>query len=400
MEKRKIVVIIAGISLALVLLALPLMAACAEETTPTTPTGPGVPTVPTVPVTPTTPTDGEAVYTAENPLIWKTSWYGVSRDYTKGNEWFYERLKEATGGRWVNEIYYGAILCPIKREAFCVRDGIVDVSSSTGAEVPVSFFPPYTNYFVPPRADANQAKWMIEGSQHPMVMAELAQYNLRTFIHIACGARVMFATSPIYTVDDLDGLVLFDEMPQGRMWEAFGASVAYLTWADTYENVQRGILDGAYSEFLISISDPWRWHEVFEYVGDQKLRSPCGFASRVCNIDKWNELPEEFKEIYWDVLNNEYPAKVTEIQNQLEIRWLPRFEEWGKCTVCHQEKETWLYPLLDEIKTNQWPGLIADLNAMGHDGKAWFKYCAEMAAKYGLEYPSYLGTLEEFLASV
>jgi TRAP-type transport system periplasmic protein len=103
--------------------------------------------------------------------------------------------------------------------------------------------------------------------------------------------RVMVATKPVDSLDDIKGLRLRlhpDELAAAA-WRHLGAEVRTLGWTEVYESLGRGIVESVNSP--IALVEPMRFYEVASNV-IRHDEYPQGLAF-MANADAWNGLDEE-----------------------------------------------------------------------------------------------------------
>jgi hypothetical protein len=195
--------------------------------------------------------------------------------------------------------------------------------------------------------------------------------------------RAMWSDKPIATVEDLAGVVVRDDYPAAELWEYFDAVIVDAPIWEGGENYSRGIIDASYAGYPGAI--PCCGHLLFPYAGDHIMRGQCGAQS--CNLDAWNALPDEYKDIFWDILENELPDKMNEFGLAYDGPNHEKFlAEGGKegqgGTIVHQTQEGWIDPIVEVLKNELWPDIVTRLNAAGVDGQAWLDYCIQLAIKH------------------
>ena len=91
----------------------------------------------------------------------------------------------------------------------------------------------------------------------------------------------------------------------GEVLEEYGASVVTLSGAEIYEAAQRGLID-AFEYCPPSTDWPMGFHEITKYLGVPGIHSPSSSMSVIANLDRWNELPSDLRQI----VNDEWAAYV------------------------------------------------------------------------------------------
>jgi TRAP-type C4-dicarboxylate transport system substrate-binding protein len=367
MKKKGVSVLLAGISLVILLLALPMMAACGAEE----------PTTPETPTTPTAPTE---------QIKWRHSFTGQTRGFSQPIEWMYDEIYLRTNGGWKIDIYWGAVLSPAKEAVYGIRDGLFEAGYASAHEgiMPLQAFCKNSMVFGPRTVGPENPLFAIEKDLHPLIIAETAKYNCRPWMPTSVPGRQMYSMKQIECVEDLDGELVRDDIPAGKIWQHFGATIVEMPIWEVGENAQRGIVTAAYGGFPTAVASSG--FGVFNYVGDHAGLSTCGMTSQLANVDAFEALPQEYQDIYWDLLLNEFPQKFAEINESYLAEyleeWLERSGEAGTGgIIVHQPDECWGDPWTEGLLDIRFPELIADLEAKGIDANSWIQFLIDAHEK-------------------
>ena len=110
-----------------------------------------------------------------------------------------------------------------------------------------------------------------------------------------CSYGDLMSTVPIYNVSDLDGLKIRTFGVFGNIVEATGGSVTVVPSEEFYLAISTGVIDagmwggpGAFWDLKI--------HEVAKYITQPGWAYP-SHNDAFINVDAWNELPDDLKEI-------------------------------------------------------------------------------------------------------
>jgi TRAP-type C4-dicarboxylate transport system substrate-binding protein len=235
-------------------------------------------------------------------------------------------------------------------------------------------------------------RWATDWGTQDLPAADLARFNARIFAPSMMGGRTIWSVDPVVSVDDLEGLLLRDDMPDARVWEPFGAVIVDLPIWETGEALARGIIEASYAGYPGAI--PCCGHLPFNYSGDHFMRGQGGFAV-LCNTDDWDALPEEYKEIYWDILTNEMPAIGEQITADYDRENNDRFlaeggEDGTGAVIINQPDEGWAIPILEVLKDQIWPDLVQELDDAGYDGAFILNLAMETLERNGGFVPEFL----------
>lgn len=131
--------------------------------------------------------------------------------------------------------------------------------------------------------------------------------------------RVIVATKPILTPDDLDGIKLrmADSKLLSEVWNQMGAKVINLAWSEVYLALQQGVVESVTSPISLLYAN--KFTEVCPYVTrtdeyNQQL-------AIVINDKKFNDLPEDLQAILVESINEvgEFETNLIYESTQVDI---------------------------------------------------------------------------------
>lgn len=103
--------------------------------------------------------------------------------------------------------------------------------------------------------------------------------------------RVLLSDVPVNSLEDVSGLRLrmYSDQTAIEIWQTLGAEIRVLGWAETYEAISRGIVDGVTAP--ISVVEGSKFYEVAPYI----LRTDEFYQSIafMMNQKQFEELPEK-----------------------------------------------------------------------------------------------------------
>jgi TRAP-type C4-dicarboxylate transport system substrate-binding protein len=292
-----------------------------------------------------------------------------------------DEIEARSGGRWKIDTYWGEILSPKAKNIYGIRDGLFDTGfCETMGIWPAANFYTQSGYFAPTKRGADVTRFAFEAQEHPLVVQEMDSFNTRPFAYMCTGGRDIFTKDkPLHSCNDVDGLVIRDWMPEGKLWEGFGAVIVDQPWSDTMELASRGVIDAATGETMGSLA--WMWEEQFNYVTDTiGLFGQPSVTSVVCSKDSWDALPDDLKDVWYDVredLPQHYEELNAVIFGPHEERALAAGFEFVPWPI----EET--VRAVQYLKENRWPELLAIMEDRGYDADAFFEWVVELAEKYG-----------------
>jgi len=122
----------------------------------------------------------------------------------------------------------------------------------------------------------------------------LAEHNLKFFPFPCYDTYAIHSTKPIYRVADLQGLKIRIAGGNAKLVSAFGASPTVIPPAEAYMALKLGTLDAAH--WGVSVLDTVKTKEVIKYLVNKPVAFG-GLLDAVVNLDKWNALPEDIKNL-------------------------------------------------------------------------------------------------------
>ena len=106
--------------------------------------------------------------------------------------------------------------------------------------------------------------------------------------------QFFYSKRPLNTLSDFEGLkTRAHSVPLGDLINGLGAEAQFITFADVYPSLERGILDAG-----VTGSGPGygqRWYEVTEYIVGPLFAHPHNAV--VMNLDTWNSLPKHLQDL-------------------------------------------------------------------------------------------------------
>lgn len=149
----------------------------------------------------------------------------------------------------------------------------------------------------------------------------------------------IFATAkkPFRSLEDLKGLKFRGMGRPADTIKALGATPVALEIVDTYDAVQRGLLDG-----LLDAADLWkgfRFGDVVKYAGFTQRATGMVYTFYVAvNKNKWDALPQDIKVIFEEV-SEEWVDKMAVGSLEAELEGINYFKQQGGKVVNIPEEE-------------------------------------------------------------
>lgn len=211
---------------------------------------------------------------------------------TDGMYKFAELAKEYTGGTVTIEVYPNGALTDEASSIDQLQLGSLDLSrvntnsvSSTIDEFGV-FAMPYLF------ASTEQKYKALDGDAGKMVTDTLTDYNMVPLYFWEAGARCFYTTTtPIRSVEDLKGMKIRVQQTEQAisMVKALGAEATPMDYAEVFQGLQTGIVDGAENDFVSYYTSGH--YEVAKYYSlDQHMAPP---AILLMSKTSWDMMSAE-----------------------------------------------------------------------------------------------------------
>ena len=195
------------------------------------------------------------------------------------------------------------------------------------------------------------------------------------YLH-AHGPGVLHTKTPVRSLEDLKGLKIRGQGATARIISALGAIAVAMPQAQSYEALQKGVVDGNFSP--MEVLKGWRQAEVIKYTTE------CygiGYSSTfylIMNKAKWDSLPADIQKIFSEV-NAQWAEKHAEAWDQVDREAREYTLSRGNQIISLSDEENlrWknaVQPVIDEY--------IADAKAKGLRGDLYVKTALELVGQF------------------
>lgn len=294
-------------------------------------------------------------------------------------EAYLDFVEEKTDGQIEFERSAFEALCGMAEVAQCVSDGRADFGVSVPDYTP-NVFPTATLAGIPFLSPDVQAATMALHEMHTtneQAMNMMEKNNLHYAATWPVGTLFIGSKEPIENIDDLAGLSMRASGPATQaVLEDAGVNMNAITAGETYEGLQRGVIDSVAS--ALDFATGYKINEQVGYWTDPGLGQYSTYAMW-WNASTFDSLPEDVQTVIDEasaefndgMLTETYNEAVGEVcQGMLDATTVENFDRW------------------DESASEEWRASGGDL------GKSvWL----DQAADSGLEDPE--GYLEAYQAS-
>ncbi|HEY4536647.1 MAG TPA: TRAP transporter substrate-binding protein DctP [Enteractinococcus sp.] len=294
-------------------------------------------------------------------------------------EAYLDLIEDRTDGRIEFDRTSFEALCGMAEVAQCVSDGRADFGVSVPDYTP-NVFPTSTLAGVPflsPDIQATSAALHEMHTTNDQAMAMMEKNNLHYAATWPVGTLFIGSKEPVENIDDLKGLSMRASGPATQaVLEDAGVNMNAITAGETYEGLQRGVIDSVAS--ALDFATGYKINEQVGYWTDPGLGQYSTYAMW-WNASTFDALPEDLQTVIDEasaefnngLLTETYNEAVADVcQGMMDATTVENFDRW------------------DDAASEEWRASAGDL------GKSvWLK----QAADSGLEDPE--GYLEAYQAS-
>lgn len=205
-----------------------------------------------------------------------------------------EEIQKRTDGRIKIDVFPGGTLTKANETYDGVTKGISDIGMSCFAYTRGQF-PLMEAVDLPLGYPSGRvATYTANAFYQKMQPGELADVKV-LYLH-AHGPGLLHTKKPVRRMEDLKGMKIRSTGLSAKVVEALGGSAVAMPQGETYEALQKGVVDGTFTP--IETLKGWRQAEVVRYTTDCFNIGYTTTMFVVMNLDKWNALPDDIKRIF------------------------------------------------------------------------------------------------------
>jgi len=283
-------------------------------------------------------------------------------------EWAKE-IEKRTNGRVKITIYPGGTLTPADKCYDGVEKGISDIGMSVLSYTMGKF--PLTEVIDLPLAykSAVAATNLINGYYKKFKPKELDSTQVMYF-H-AHGPGILHTKKAVHKLEDLKGMKIRCTGMAAKVVTALGGVPVAMPMGETYDALNRGVVDGSMSpqEAL----QGWKWGEVVKFTTESFGAAYSAGFFVVMNKDKWNKLSPDIQKIIAEV-NGEWIEKTGRNWDEIERAGRDFTLKLGNqiISLSPEENERWakaVQPILGDY--------VNRMKAKGLPGEEALKFCLD-----------------------
>ena len=319
-------------------------------------------------------TDEDAVQEREEIQLSYSIFFPPTHAHTKAAESWAREVESRTGGTLKINIYPGGTLTGAGECYEGVVRGISDIGMSVFAYTR-GRFPVMEAVDLPLGYPTGMAATRIANAYYQEMKPEELNDVKVLYLH-AHGPGLLHTKAPVETLEDLQGLQIRSTGLSAKMVSALGANPVAMPQGDTYEALQKGVVEGTFAP--METLKGWRQAEVIDSTTECRDVGYTTAMFVVMNKNKFNQLPEDMQDVLtavseewiethgkvWDDADEEGLAftldsgnRIIEISEEESARWQAAIE-----------------PVIAEY--------IENAEAKGIDGRKSVDFLQEMVEKH------------------
>jgi TRAP-type C4-dicarboxylate transport system substrate-binding protein len=182
-------------------------------------------------------------------------------------------------------------------------------------------------------------------------------------------------SKPVRTLEDLKGLKIRGTGPAADFIKALGAVPVSLSQGETYEALQRGLVDGniVAPEALMS----YKQAEVIKYTTESYCIAMVAGGARIVNLKKWNSLPKDIQDVLQQV-TDEWSDVRAKGWAEADKKGLEFSLKRGNQIIPLSEAECARWKKAVEPAIDKY---VADMNAKGLPGKQYIDFMYKLISE-------------------
>lgn len=240
-------------------------------------------------------------------------------------QWFADEFAKRTGGKDSIEIFWGGSVAKDREIPEALAAGVGDFG-----DVVTPYFPdllPLNNaigFFIPQPLDSRGVGAAMEEwhAEYPQFSAELAAQNLHAVGFRPLEDYGLLCTKPVATIADMKGLRIRSYgFAYPALIEAMGATPVSVTTSDTYEALERSVIDC--TPIGPALARAWKYDEVAKHYIEVPFGASFGHILAM-NLDTYNGMDEATRAII-DQLGKDY---LVEYERLLDEHAAAVLEQW------------------------------------------------------------------------
>lgn len=230
---------------------------------------------------------------------------------------FKEYVEENLGDKYEVEIYPNELLGAAQKAIELTQTGAIDfvVAGTANLETFADIYEVFSMPYLFTSEKAYHAT-MEDTDYMEQVYASADDAGFRVLTWYNAGTRNVYATTPIKTTDDLQGLkIRVQQSPASvSMIEAFGAAASPMSFGEVYTAIQQGVIDGAENnELALTNNKHGEVAKYYTYTLHQMVPDML-----IGNLKFLNSLSDEEFEVFQEAARISTEVEMEEWDSQVE----------------------------------------------------------------------------------
>ncbi|WP_417618247.1 TRAP transporter substrate-binding protein DctP [Oceanisphaera sp.] len=266
----------------------------------------------------------------EKTIEWDLSLWGGQRAITLPADDWAAAMYERTDGKWKINIHYGATLSNPQDNLDNLSSGLFEAAAVSPFYTPGKL--PLVQVmdlpFIMPsdfESIVNTAKIMF---QEPEIIKELDSWNVMPLLPGMTPQYEYMGKVEINSIEDFKGVKIAGMNADiGKVFAEFGAIPTPMPAPELYSSLEYGTIDGVIFPYSYGMGS-YNLYEVSNY-GTTSIAAGSPVTTFFANKDAWAALPDEFKKIHNDYIENDYlKSAVNHIKNS-DLLYESKFQAEG-----------------------------------------------------------------------
>jgi len=232
----------------------------------------------------------------EKPLeLTYGSMYSPDHPFSQVDKRMFAKIEKETGGKVKIKPYWAGTLISSREGVEEVAKGVVNMGTVLPSYTRAGYHIHKASYYFFYGANQDIGRKVFFEVLKKVPEIEKEYQGLKVLSWASGVDYQLLLRKPIKKIEDVKGMRIKVTSELAHVFKTLGAEGVVVPMTETYEQMQKGILDGA----LISYEGlkTFKFAEVGKYVVVLDFYRTHG-GNRAMNIDTWNRLPEDVKRVF------------------------------------------------------------------------------------------------------
>jgi TRAP-type transport system periplasmic protein len=249
-----------------------------------------------------------------------------------------KEIEKRSAGRIKIDVFAGGTLTAAPEVYDGVVNGISDIGMSCFAYTR-GRFPIMEALDLPMGYPSGKVATLVANGYYKAMKPQALDEVKVLYLH-AHGPGLLHTKKPVKKMEDLKGMKIRSTGFSAKVAEALGSAPVAMPQGETYEALQKGVVDGTFTP--IETLKGWKQAEVVKFTVDCPDIGYTTAMFVVMNLKKWNALPDDIKKIFeeisaewipkhgetWDRLDKEGREYALSLKNEITVLPAPENQRW------------------------------------------------------------------------